>query len=50
MMSCDLGTALMMFYDADGYRVLEDKDELNNPNLVQWVKLYFRNIGKNFKK
>lgn len=34
--NCDLGTALMIFYDADGYRVLENNDELNNPNLKQW--------------
>ena len=26
--NCDLGTALMIFYDADGYRVLERTDEL----------------------
>ena len=26
----------MMFYDADGYRILLDKAELNNSNLVQW--------------
>ncbi|KHD35380.1 hypothetical protein NL50_13800 [Clostridium acetobutylicum] len=34
---CDLGTALMIFYDADGYRVLENRDELKNPNLKQWA-------------
>ena len=34
--NCDLGTALMIFYNADGYRVLENKDELKNPNLEQW--------------
>lgn len=33
---CDLGTALMIFYDADGYRVLESREELNNLNLKQW--------------
>ena len=26
--NCDLGTALMIFYYADGYRVLERTDEL----------------------
>ena len=26
----------MIFYNADGYRVLENKDELKNPNLEQW--------------
>ncbi|MGL5150835.1 MAG: DUF4274 domain-containing protein [Clostridium sp.] len=35
--SCDLGTALMIFYNADGYRVLENNDELKNPNLKQWA-------------
>ncbi|MBU3174528.1 DUF4274 domain-containing protein [Clostridium estertheticum] len=35
--NCDLGTALMIFYYADGYRVLENSDELNNPNLKQWT-------------
>ena len=35
--NCDLGTALMIFYRADGYRVLEDRDELKNPNLRQWA-------------
>lgn len=44
--NCDLGTALMMFYDADGYRILEDEDELNNPNLVQWSNF----ISKIYKK
>ena len=34
--NCDSGTALMIFYNADGYRVLENKDELKNPNLEQW--------------
>ncbi|WP_195469816.1 DUF4274 domain-containing protein [Clostridium sp. D43t1_170807_H7] len=36
--NCDLGTALMIFYDADGYRVLENREELKNPNLKQWAK------------
>ena len=33
--NCDLGTALMIFYDADGYRVLENKEELKNPNITK---------------
>jgi hypothetical protein len=36
--NCDLGTALMMFYDADGYRILENSNEINNTNLGIWVK------------
>lgn len=35
--NCDLGTALMIFYDADGYRVLENREELKNPNVKQWT-------------
>ena len=35
--NCDLGTALMIFYDADGYRALENKEELKNPNLKEWA-------------
>jgi len=44
--NCDLGTALMMFYDADGYRILENKDELNNHNLVQWANFISEVYGK----
>lgn len=51
--NCDLGTALKMFYDADGYRLLENKDELNNPNLVQWANfisgLFERILNNSFK-
>lgn len=35
--NCDLGTALMIFYDADGYRVLENREKLKNPNLKEWA-------------
>lgn len=35
--NCDLGTALMIFYDADGYRALKNKEELKNPNLKEWA-------------
>ncbi|MBB6716538.1 DUF4274 domain-containing protein [Clostridium gasigenes] len=34
--NCDLGTALLIFYYADGYRVLENSDVINNLNLKQW--------------
>ena len=27
----------MIFYDADGYRVLENREELKNPNLKEWA-------------
>ncbi|EJO5347967.1 DUF4274 domain-containing protein [Clostridium botulinum] len=35
--NCDLGTAVMIFYDADGYRVLENREELKNSDLKEWV-------------
>jgi len=35
--NCDLGTALMIFYDAEGYKVLENREELKNPNLKEWI-------------
>ena len=35
--NCDLGTALKVFYDADGYRVLENREELNNSNSKEWT-------------
>lgn len=52
--NCDLGTALMIFYDADGYRVLEDSDELVNTNLTEWANfiqsLEKKILEKNFTK
>ena len=43
---CDLGTALMIFYDADGYRVLECQDELKNSNLEEWTH-FIKELQKN---
>ena len=43
--NCDLGTALMIFYDADGYRALENKEELKNPNLKEWAN-FISKIGE----
>lgn len=40
--NCDLGTALMIFYDADGYRALENKEELKNPNLKEWTNFILK--------
>ena len=34
--NCDLGTALLTFYLADGYRLLEDRESYNNPDLPEW--------------
>ena len=44
--NCDLGTALMIFYDADGYRVLECQDELKNSNLEEWTH-FIKELHKN---
>lgn len=50
---CELSTALMMFYAADGDRYLQDKDE-NNGNLKEWSifikELYNRIISNEFLK
>jgi hypothetical protein len=49
---CDLSTALMLFYLADGVRYLLNKDEENN-NLTEWLlfikDLYKRIIAAKFK-
>lgn len=34
--NCDLGTALMIFYSADGYRILESDAELKTNGLKEW--------------
>lgn len=43
--NCDLGTALMIFYDADGYRVLENRDELVTTNLKEWA-IFMQSLEK----
>lgn len=52
--NCDLGTALLMFYDADGYLLLENEDQfLISPN-EEWKaflqQIYNRIINRGFKK
>ncbi|UZQ49371.1 DUF4274 domain-containing protein [Clostridium kluyveri] len=51
--SCDLGTALMLFYNADGYRMLEDEQGFTSSNLDKWKKfltdLYDKIVNKKFK-
>ncbi len=48
---CDLGTALLIFFDADGYTLLGAEEVLNPPTV--WVKflmrLYNRIANKNFR-
>lgn len=34
--ACDFGTALLMFHLADGYRMLENPDEVSNSSLKDW--------------
>lgn len=52
--SCDLGTALMLFYNADGYRMLEDEKGFTTSNLDKWkvflTTLYNKITNKQFKQ
>ena len=41
--ACDLGTGLLMFHYADGYRLLESSDELSSSSLEEW-KVFLRKI------
>jgi hypothetical protein len=34
--NCDLGTGLLMFHDADGYRMLENPEEVLDSSLEEW--------------
>lgn len=34
--ACDLGTGLLMFHYADGYRLLESSDEFSSSSLKEW--------------
>lgn len=39
--NCDLGTALMIFYDAEGYSLLENREELRNSSFKEWSNFIF---------
>lgn len=43
---CDLGTALLLFDLADGYRLIDDPDSIDNSNNIEWRnflnKLYIK--------
>ena len=39
--ACDLGTGLLMFHYADGYRSLESSDEVKSTSLEKW-KVFLR--------
>ncbi|MDQ0233426.1 DUF4274 domain-containing protein [Metabacillus malikii] len=41
--ACDLGTGLLMFHYADGYRLLESSDEISSSSLEEW-KVFLRKI------
>jgi len=48
--NCDFGTALMMFYNADGYRMLESGVDLNSLSFCKWkdfVNLLYNRLKNN---
>jgi hypothetical protein len=51
--NCDLGTGLLMFHYADGYRMLESPEEVSASTLEEWpdflFKLYNRLKNTEFK-
>lgn len=51
--NCDLGTGLLMFHFADGYRLLENPEEVSTSPLKEWkdflFELYNRLINLEFK-
>lgn len=51
--NCDFGTALMLFYDADGYRLLDTDIESSLFELVEWKdfisNLYNKILNNEFK-
>lgn len=51
--TCDFGTGLLMFHYADGYRLLENSDEVSSSSLEKWKdflsKIYNKLINLEFK-
>ena len=51
--ACDFGTGLLMFHYADGYRMLENPDEVSSSSLEDWKdflgKVYNKLINLEFK-
>ena len=51
--NCDLGTGLLMFHNADGYRMLESPEEVSASTLEEWkdflIKIYNRLENSEFK-
>ncbi|SHK35506.1 protein of unknown function [Clostridium cavendishii DSM 21758] len=46
--NCDLGTASMIFYDADGYAFLNGNNEDESANLKEWFSFLSYLYGKIF--
>ncbi|MBU8568307.1 DUF4274 domain-containing protein [Virgibacillus pantothenticus] len=51
--NCDLGTGLLMFHYADGYRLLESSDEFSSSSLMEWKgflrKIYNKLLNLDFQ-
>lgn len=51
--ACDLGTGLLMFHYADGYRLLASSDEISSSALTEWKdflrKIYNKLLSLDFK-
>lgn len=51
--ACDLGTGLLMFHYADGYRLLESSDEISSSSIEEWKvfsrKIYNKLLSLDFK-
>ncbi|WP_110955897.1 DUF4274 domain-containing protein [Anaerosinus massiliensis] len=51
---CDLGTALLLFYSADGYRMLEDEQGVISSNSTKWkeflIDLYDKITNNKFNQ
>lgn len=51
--TCDLGTGLLMFHYADGYRLLESSGEISSSSLEDWkvfvIKIYNKLLSLDFK-
>jgi len=44
--NCDLGTGLLMFHYADGYRLLENTEEVSKSTLKEWKNFLFKLYNK----
>ncbi|MGM0805599.1 MAG: DUF4274 domain-containing protein [Bacillota bacterium] len=51
--ACDFGTALLMFHLVDGYRMLENPDQVSNSSLKDWKeflsKCYMKLLAFDFE-